>query len=369
MNIELFKYVVLLKIFKMKGFLKTIFFIGITAFCLALNAQNSTDKTKQYVVSAIGFYNLENLHDTIFDADTNKIMQDDYTPNGDKKWDSEKYFHKINNLSKVIADMAIDVVPEGLVLLGVAEVENKQVLEDLIKDKQIAARNYQIVHYDSPDKRGIDVGLLYNPKYFKVESSKSFILKMPTDTGFFTRDQLLVNGYLNGELIHVIVAHWPSRSGGEKKSAPKRIAAADLGRAIIDSLLANDATAKIIYMGDLNDDPINISVKKHINTVDKPELVTEKMMYNPMESYYKKGIGTLAYRDAWNLFDQLIVSPALVGKDYASLKLYNAKVFDKSYLKQTSGQYAGYPFRTHAGGAYTGGYSDHFPVYLFLIKE
>jgi exonuclease III len=327
-----------------------------------------TDSTKQYHVAAIGFYNLENLHDTIFDKDTNKVMQDDYTPEGDKKWNTEKYYHKLDNLSKVIAEMATEVIPDGLALLGIAEIENKNVVEDLVKTEKLKGRNYKVVHYESPDKRGIDVGLIYNPNYFKLESSKSFTLKIDGDSSFFTRDQLLVSGYLNGEMVHVIVAHWPSRSGGEKKSAPKRIAAADLGRAIIDSLLAYDANAKIIYMGDLNDDPTNISVKKHLNTVDKPELVKDNLLYNPMESYYKKGIGTLAYRDTWNLFDQLIVSPALVGKDYTSLKLYNAKVFNKNYLKQTSGQYAGYPLRTHAGGAYTAGYSDHFPVYLFLIK-
>lgn len=328
-----------------------------------------TDSTKQYLVSAIGFYNLENLHDTIFDTDTNKIMQDDYTPEGDKKWNTEKYYHKLDNLSKVIAEMATEIVPDGLALLGIAEIENKNVVEDLVKTEKLKARNYQIVHYESPDKRGIDVGLIYNPNQFKLESSKSFTLKIPGDSSFFTRDQLLVSGVLNGEKVHVIVAHWPSRSGGEKRSAPKRIAAADLGRAIIDSLLTYDKNAKIIYMGDLNDDPINISVKKHLNTVDKMELVKDNVLYNPMESYYKKGIGTLAYRDTWNLFDQLIVSSALVGKDYSSLKLYNAKVFNKNYLKQTSGQYAGYPLRTHAGGAYTAGFSDHFPVYLFLIKE
>jgi len=327
------------------------------------------DTTKQYHVAAIGFYNLENLHDTIFDADTNKIMQDDYTPTGDKKWNTEKYYHKLKNLSKVIAEMATEIVPDGLAILGIAEIENKNVVDDLVKTEKLKGRNYQVVHYESPDKRGIDVGLIYNPNYFKLESSKSFRLKSEGEEKFFTRDQLLVSGYLNGEMIHVIVAHWPSRSGGEKKSAPKRIAAADLGRSIIDSLLAYDAKAKIIYMGDLNDDPTNISVKKHLNTVDKPELVKDNTLFNPMESFYKKGIGTLAYRDTWNLFDQLIVSPGLVGNDYSSYKFYNAKVFNKNYLKQTTGQYAGYPFRTHAGGAYTGGYSDHFPVYLFLIKE
>lgn len=344
-------------------------FLLLLSITISSGLFSQADSTKQYLVSAIGFYNLENLHDTIFDTDTNKIMQDDYTPEGDKKWNTEKYYHKLDNLSRVIAEMATEVVPDGLALLGIAEIENKNVVEDLVKTEKLKARNYQVVHYESPDKRGIDVGLIYNPIQFKLESSKSFTLKIPGDSSFFTRDQLLVSGVLNGEKVHVIVAHWPSRSGGEKRSAPKRIAAADLGRAIIDSLLTYDKNAKIIYMGDLNDDPINISVKKHLNTVDKMELVKENVLYNPMESYYKKGIGTLAYRDTWNLFDQLIVSSALVGKDYSSLKLYNAKVFNKNYLKQTSGQYAGYPLRTHAGGAYTAGFSDHFPVYLFLIKE
>ncbi len=353
----------------MKKEIKIILIVLFILSFTVVSAQESTSSKKKYLVSAIGFYNLENLHDTIFDADPSKIMQDDYTPDGDKKWSSEKYNHKLKNLSKVIADMASDVIPEGIAILGVAEVENKNVLDDLVKDEQIASRNYQVVHYDSPDRRGIDVGLIYNPAYFTVQSSKSFVLKMPTDSNFFTRDQLLVSGLLNGELIHVIVAHWPSRSGGEKKSAPKRIAAAQLGRAIVDSLLNDNPNAKIVYMGDLNDDPTNVSVKKHLNTVDKPELIKDKLMYNPMEPFYKKGIGTLAYRDTWNLFDQLIVSPALVGEDRSSYKFYNAKVFNKSYLKQTNGQYAGYPLRTHAGGAYTGGYSDHFPVYLFLIKE
>lgn len=353
----------------MENVTKTLFIIVFLTLGLIVNCQENTDASKKYVVSAVGFYNLENLHDTIFDTDTNKIMQDDYTPHGDKKWDSEKYNHKLENLSKVIADMATDVVPEGMAILGVAEVENRNVLEDLVKTEKLAKRNYQIVHYDSPDKRGIDVGLIYNPSLFKVVSSKTFELKMPDDSTFFTRDQLLVSGIMNGELVHVIVAHWPSRSGGEKRSAPKRIAAGQLGRAIIDSLLMIDSGAKIIYMGDLNDDPNNLSVKKYMNTVDKPELVKDKVLLNPMEPFFKKGIGTLAYRDTWNLFDQLIVTPGLVGKDYSTIKYYNAKVYNKSYLKQTNGQYAGYPLRTHAGGAYMGGYSDHFPVYLFLIKE
>lgn len=349
-----------------KLFYKIVFLTAFTAFINSFYAQ---EKGKEYYVAAIGFYNLENLFDTIVDLDPNKILQDDFTPEGPKSWTSERYHEKLKNLSTVISELATDVNPEGVAILGVAEIENKSVLEDLVKEEKLKSRDYQIVHYESPDKRGIDVGFLYNPKYFKVESSQVYSLKMPEDSSFTTRDQLVVNGYLNDELIHVIVAHWPSRSGGEKRSAPKRIAAGQLARGIIDSLEQINPKAKILFMGDLNDDPTNLSIKKHLNTVAKKEEVKQDNLFNPMESFYKKGIGTLAYRDTWNLFDQIILSPGLVDDDFSSYKYYNAKVYNKSYMKQSSGRYAGYPLRSFAGGAYMAGYSDHFPVYVFLIKE
>jgi endonuclease/exonuclease/phosphatase family metal-dependent hydrolase len=179
----------------------------------------------------------------------------------------------------------------------------------------------------------------------------------------------LVTGLLNGEKVHLIVAHWPSRRGGEKRSKPRRASAAKLGRMIVDSLQANDPNAKVFYMGDLNDDPTDESVKKHLRGQGKKENMKKGDLFNPWGSYYKKGIGTLAYRDTWNLFDQIMVSKSLLGKNYASLKLYKSKIFSKPYLKNTEGRYKGYPFRTYSFGSYIGGYSDHFPVYMFLIKE
>ena len=179
----------------------------------------------------------------------------------------------------------------------------------------------------------------------------------------------MVSGYLHNERVHVIVTHWPSRSGGEKRSRPRRESAAKLGKMIVDSIQKVEPNAKIIYMGDLNDDPTDSSVKNYLKGNGKQEAVKENEMYNPWESYYKKGIGTLAYRDTWNLFDQILLSPALIDKDYTTYKLYKSVIFNKTYLINSSGQYKGYPFRTFAGGAYTGGYSDHFPVYVFLIKE
>lgn len=343
--------------------------IFLIIFCfLTVSTLFSQEKKKEYSVAGIGFYNVENLFDTLVDPDPNKILQDDFTPKGSKHWTGLRYHEKLDNMSRVISEIGTDVTPDGLAILGLAEVENKSVLEDLTKTEKLKSRNYKIVHYDSPDKRGIDVGLIYNPKYFTVTSSKSFSLRS-IDTTFYTRDQLLVSGLLNGEEVHVIVSHWPSRRGGEKRSKPRRASAAKLGRIIIDSLQAYDADAKVFYMGDLNDDPTDESVKKYLKGNGKELSLKKDNMFNPWESYYKKGIGTLAYRDAWNLFDQILVTPSLLGKDYSTFKLYKSKIYNKAYLKNSEGRYKGYPYRSYGGGVYNGGYSDHFPVYMFLIRE
>ncbi len=346
----------------------SLFFIAVT-----LSAQQPTlNKDKQYEVAGIGFYNLENLFDTIVDPDTNKILQEDFTPYGKKNFTSERYKQKINNMADVISKIGTDFLVDGVAVLGVAEIENKGVLEDLVNTPKLKNRNYQIVHYDSPDARGIDVGLIYNPKYFKVLSSNKFPLTSYGDGETFrTRDQLLVTGELNGERIHVIVAHWPSRRGGEKRSAPRRIAAGELGRKIIDSIQSAEPNAKIVYMGDLNDDPVNKSVRKAMKTTGDINFVSKSKLYNPMEEFYNNGIGTLAWRDAWNLFDQMILSEGFVAKDnqFDTYKFYKAFVFNKDFLKNDSGAFKGYPHRTYVGPNFMNGYSDHFPVYMLLVKE
>lgn len=342
--------------------------IGITSFFLSVNGYAQADK-QQVSITCVGFYNLENLFDTLVDPDSTKILQDEFTPKGKNRWTTVKYNEKLGNMARVISELGKDVTPDGVAILGVSEVENRLVLEDLVKQESIKDRNYQIVHYDSPDKRGIDVGLLYNPNYFKNVTSKSFTLKIPEDTAFFTRDQLLVSGELHGENIYIIVSHWPSRRGGEKKSKPKRIAAAQLARSIVDSLQNYNPDAKIFFMGDLNDDPVDISVKGYLKAEGKEELAIDGKLFNPFEDFFKKGIGTLGYNDAWNLFDQIIISPSLLGKDYTTLKFHKAVVFNKPYLKTSEGRFKGYPHRTFSFGEYIGGYSDHFPVYLFLVKN
>jgi len=322
---------------------------------------------KQYQVSCVGFYNVENLFD-IYDDPT--IRDEEYTPEGRNNWDQKKYDEKLKNLSKVIADMGTDVSPDGCVILGVCEVENKKVLTDLVATEKLKDRNYKIVHFDSPDKRGIDVGLLYQEKYFKVTNSASYEVKFSNGSNYPTRDQLVVTGILNGEEVSVLVAHWPSRRGGSSASEPNRIDAARVGRHIVDSLYAINPNAKILYMGDLNDDPVNKSVKDVMNAKGKVSKVKTKMFFNPMWAPFKQGNGTLAYNDAWNLFDQILVSKGFLNdKDYSSLSYYKMSVYRKPFLFQHGGRYDGYPYRTRAGGKYLGGYSDHLPVFITLIKE
>ena len=335
------------------------------------SAQKSND-SKQVEVACFAFYNLENLFDTIVDPDTTKILQEDFTPFGKKNWNSKKYFQKLNNLAEVISKLGVSSAnPIGPAVLGVCEIENKAVLEDLVKNEKIANRKYNIVHHEGPDRRGIDCAMLYNPDYFSVETSSSYALKMPNDSSFASRDQLLVTGNFLGERMHFLVLHWPSRRGGEKKSRPKRIQAAKLSKKIIDSIQSFEKNAKIILMGDLNDDPVSRSVKDFLKAVGDISSISENNLFNCMYEKYKKGIGSLAYRDNWNLFDQFIVSPPLIsiGDDYSTFKFLSSTVYNKSYLKQKEGNFSGYPFRTYVGSNFMGGYSDHFPVYIYLVKE
>ena len=211
-------------------------------------------------LECVAFYNLENLFDTIVDPDTNKILQEDFTPLGKKNFNTDKYFHKLKNLAFVLDTIGKEVTPLGPSIIGVCEIENTLVLKDLVSQSSIADKNYKIIHHEGSDARGIDCALLYDPLHFKVTSSKSVKFIIPENERFRSRDQLVVSGELLGEKIHFIVVHWPSRRGGEAKSRPKRIEAAKLTKSIVDSLKQIDKNAKVIVMGDFNDDPISPSV-------------------------------------------------------------------------------------------------------------
>lgn len=359
----------------------------LTALLIALFATNQTFSQKQYKIYTVAFYNLENLFDTINGPNNDA----EYLPS--RGWTQAKYRKKLDNLGRVIPQIGTnDQQKEAPVILGVSEVENRGVLEDLVKNYQMIGKDYGVIHFDSPDKRGIDVGLLYQKKHFKPTSYINVPLLInndmsdfkaktegqhdsddpseaestPVDKRVYTRDQLLVTGLLDGEEIHVIVNHWPSRSGGEKRSSPYREAAGRLNRKIMDSLFKINPNAKIMTMGDLNDGPYNKSVKQGIGAKMKKEDLKQGDIYNPFEKMQKNGEATLFYRDAGDIFDQIMVSEDLCKEDKSSLRYWKAGIFNKSFLIQTTGQYKGYPLRNTSAEP---GYSDHFPVYVYLIKE
>ncbi len=349
----------------MKKYLSTLLVLFLVVF-----STNSQDKSKKYNIRTIAFYNLENLFDTINDITKN----DEASPMMKLKVNKSKvYWDKIDKLGSVIAQIGKEKTNTSPAIIGVSEVENLAVLEDLVKSKHLRIQQYGIVHYDSPDKRGIDVALLYQKKFFKPIFHQSFNPNIYKDNfKVYTRDQLLVSGYLDDELIHVIVNHWPSRRGGEQKSRPLREKAAYQNTKIIAQIRAQDSNAKILTLGDFNDDPTNSSLKKVLKTKSRKNDVLEGDLYNPYEDLHRRGFNTLAYRDNLNLFDQIIISSPLLDKgekEYSTYKMYQAMIFNKRFLNHSKGKYKGYPFRSFSRGTYTGGYSDHYPVYMYLIRE
>lgn len=337
-----------------------LFFISNTVF-----SQNQS-----YQIKTIAFYNLENLFDTINDPNKN----DEASPiMAIKKNRTYVYNKKLNNMAKVLSEIGVKEAQNTAVIIGVSEVENRRVLEDLVNTDYLKNKEYGIIQYDSPDKRGIDVALLYQENHFRPIHHETFELKLWDENGIrvYTRDQLLVSGYLDDELIHVIVNHWPSRRGGEENSRSKREKAAYLNTQIIEKIKLSDPNPKIIMMGDLNDDPTNSSLKTVLKTKAKKSDVKNGDIYNPMEDMFRRGQNTLVYRDNINLFDQIMfTSPLLTtSKDYSTYKMYKTNIFNPQYLTTQTGKYKGYPYRSFAGNRFIGGYSDHYPVYMYLIKE
>jgi predicted extracellular nuclease len=325
---------------------------------------------KKYKIRTVAFYNVENLFDTINDVTKN----DEASPIMEMKGGRSKvYLDKIDKLASVIAQIGKDKANTSPAIIGVAEVENRQVLEDLVNSKLLKSKRYGIIHYESPDKRGIDVALLYQQRYFKPVHHESFDPNIYSDgRKVYTRNQLLVSGYLDDEMIHIIVNHWPSRRGGEAKSRPLREKAAYQNTKIIEKVKETDENPKVLIMGDFNDDPINSSFKNVLKTKAKRKNVKEGDIYNPYERMFKKGYNTGGYRDNISMFDQILVTSPLVDggdKDFSDYKMFKAAVFNKSFLTNNKGRYKGYPFRSFSFGTYTGGYSDHYPVYMYLIKE
>ena len=334
---------------------------------------------KKFSVHAIGFYNLENLFDTCHDAGKNDY---EYLPDGRNRWTGLKYSHKLKNMARVLSEMGTDVVPYGCVAIGVSEVENAKCLTDLCAQPALKKNNFQFVHIEGPDKRGVDCGLIYNPKYFSVRNVKlvPYVYRLEEDSARATRGFLVVSGTLADEHVTIIVNHLPSRFAG---SFYREEGGAQL-RVVKDSLMKDDPQVKLLIMGDMNDDPQDKSMAVALGAKRKMKDVKEADgLWNPWWDVLASGRGTLQYQGAWNLFDQIILSRSLLepsclkkdGKMYVKkmdcrmLKYYKHQIFSRDYLFQKEGKYKGNTLRTHAGGTWLDGYSDHLPTVVYLIKE
>ena len=392
--------------------MRQVFIVIFCVFGLFYNAQMK-------ITAAVGFYNVENLWDTVKSVDyidatlpahhinfhrsvpldslkyleitkdykgpwdyerikgqkvvRKQILSDDFTPKSNKNYTYNIYQQKLKNIAQVISEIGSKYTKTAPAVVGLVEVENRQVVEALTQQDALKKYDYGVVHYNSFDARGIDVALIYQKKRFTVTNSykKELVLFREDGKREYTRDLLVVSGILDGEKVAFFVNHWPSRRGGEAVSMPKRNAAAALLKQEMDALREKNPNIKLIAMGDFNDDPISPSFKNHLKAVgDEKELNEEYPYFNPMYKMYKKGVASLAYRDAPNLFDQIIYSKNLVSNSSAEeYTVYRTEVYAPAYLINKQGNYKGYPFRSWDGDKFTGGYSDHFPVFTILQKE
>ena len=359
----------------------------------AFAGSHEQGQEKRYALYGVAFYNLENLFDTIHTVGRNDW---EYLPEGQNTWGTMKYTNKLRNMAKVLAELCTDKLPHGAAIIGVSEVETAGALADLVAQPALAKRGYQFIHVDGPDRRGVDCGLLYNPRFFQVtdqmlvpyyykddaqpdvdlgfhvEGTK--VVPEPYergqlrgDTTHITRGFLVVSGLLAGEKVHVIVNHWPSRAAGSEA----RERAGYQVYHLKEALLRQDPGSKVIIMGDMNDDPNNKSMTEGLQCKHKlKDVRSEHDLYNPWwDTLYKVGQGSLLYDGKWNLFDQIVLSGNLISQDRSSLAFYRHEVFVRDYLFQQEGKYRGNPKRTHAGGVWLNGYSDHLPTIVYLVKE
>ena len=325
---------------------------------------------KQYNVYAVGFYNLENLFDTCHDAGKNDYQ---FLPDGSYRWNGLKYTHKLHNMARTLGDMGTDLVKGiGCAAIGVSEVENAKCLTDLCNQEPLRSRGWKFCHIEGPDRRGVDCALLYNPRLFTVRDMKlvPYVPEREKDKDFKTRGFLTVSGTMGGDHVTIVVNHLPSRFS---ESYYRELGGRQLRR-LKDSLIAEDPAVKVIIMGDMNDDPHNASMAKALGARQKINKVEAPGgLYNPWWDVLLSGDGTMQYDGKPNLFDQIIVSYSLLNqkdhKDFSTLKLFKKEIFKRDYLFQKDGKYKGNNLRTHAGGVWLDGFSDHLPTVIYLSKE
>ncbi len=339
----------------------------ITIICVTcsvwLHAQTTQDIPSE-ASARLMFYNAENLFDVRDDSLTH---DEEFLPQGTRYWTYSKLNQKLNHLYKTIVAVG-EWQPPAVV--GLCEIENRYVLQRLVEDTPLQQLHYQIIHKDSPDKRGIDVALLYREADFLPVAYEAIRINFPDQPYKTTRDVLYVKGVLlDMDTVHLFVNHWPSRRGGQQASAPNRNFVASIVKQKTDSIFSVNPNANIIIMGDFNDGPEDASLATYLNAKPKLHDIMSNQLYNMMRAGNsgEEGVyGTLKYQGQWDLFDQFIVSGALLQKKYTlQIPGKRAKIFTADFLLQEDKTYLGKkPFRTYAGFKYQNGFSDHLPVFI-----
>ena len=345
-------------------------FIISVSGCAQSASENKSFHTDKENDIAIAFYNCENFFDTIH----NPAKEDEeFTPEGKMHYTQKIYEQKQHNIATVIQSMGGD---DGPAIIGMAEVENNTVLNDLIQQPEIEKRHYKYEWFDGPDPRGINVAMLYNPKYFRVLKAEPLHVDLTGVNGkSLTRDVLHVHGILSGDTVDVFVNHWPSRRGGEDESVPKRAIAAKVDKEAVDKVMQHGPNAEVIVMGDFNDNPNDNSILEILGARGAQSEVTASGLYDPFINIFKSGAGTEEYRHSWNLFDQVIISGAFLsqrdpfGQNKAHKLHYDdAEIYKPDFIIDHYKGHEGEPHRSFVGTHWINGYSDHFPVILYLSR-
>jgi len=332
----------------------TLFLIGIFSSC----------SKKQSKTISLAFYNVENLFDTINDP---VINDEEFLPDSKVPWNTERYQHKLNNIAKVISSIDSTGFPT---LIGLAEIENEQVLHDLINNPHIQPADYNILHKDSPDERGIDVALLYRESDFHPVKTSYIRFTFPWDPENTTRDILYSKGVVGtNDTLHVFINHWVSRWGGQIETEPARRYIGKTIKFITDSIFNRQPEANIIIAGDFNDNPTDLSVSHDLGAIGVNKHITRKTLYNLSYNLYKEGKGSLYYK-GWDMFDQIIVSNAILEGNNRILALSSKqKVIKYNWMLYKPKNGEARPNRTASGGKYFGGYSDHLPVFIKMYVK
>ena len=334
--------------------------------CLSGQDQSSKQSNNQDF-NRIVFYNVENLFD-IYDDSLKR--DDEFTTDGERNWNNQRFYKKLNNIYRVIVGVGEWNPP---VIVGLCEIENRFVLNKLVYQTPLKTFDYKIIHEESPDRRGIDVALLYRSSGFTPIVHQAIGIRFPFDTTSRTRDILYVKGLLaNSDTVHIFVNHWPSRYGGYLKTKPKREFVASVLRKQVDSLFFSDPNPNIIIMGDFNDEPWDESLKNELKAKLDTTDLQKNDVSNLMRVYQnRKDGGTSKYQESWSIIDQFIVSSNLIsGKQRLQVLNEQAQIYNPGFLLEDDFKHLGKkPYRTYIGFSYNNGFSDHLPIYIDLIKS